>query len=318
MKKIFLFFLLAILLFLFTNCDSDTANPITNVVTDTITDTVITLDTIPILVYDSVYIVVGSNDTIIYDFITEADYVENIIDFYMIGGADTNQKYVMGGYYTLNDDFTISSNTFDFFNWLQKIDSKEIRQYSYNNDKISQIKYINYRDGDTLNYVIYDSLRNITKEIVRVKSEGSDNYDSITANANYVLSYNSEKQISQQIILNSNNQPIDTLNFNYSSDLPSDLPSGHNFDNNFIKRTPAIENYLMDSTASYQVLKFHSNNMLAEDHQFDSNNNILASRYFSIEGYLTGWSFFANEGAHSYTQIRVLNEIPFIIYKQNL
>lgn len=307
MKKILLFLLLSLSMFLFTNCD--TGNPTTTVFTDTITDTVITLDTVPILVYDSVYIVMN-DDTVIYDFITEADYTENLINFYMIGGEETDQKYSMGGYYTLNDNFTISSNVFDFYYELQKIELKEIRSYSYNNDKITKFTYINYRDGDTLNYIIYDSLRNITKEIVRIQSEGSDKYDSTLTNANYKYSYNDDKQVTQQIFYNSNNQPVDTLNFTYSSNLPS----GHNFDNTFFKREPAIKNYLIDTAAAYQVLKFHKNGMLAKDHQFDSDNNILASRYFSEEGYLTGWSFFGTEGIHNYTQIRVLNEMSFIIY----
>lgn len=311
MKKILHFFLFTILVLLFTNCDSETGNPITTILTDTITDTIITLDTVQILAYDSIYIVIDTSDTMAYDFITDANYDENIIDFYIIGGPDTDLEYTMGGYYTLNDDFCITSNVFDFYNWKQKTESREICEYTYNKKKLAQITYTSYRDGDTLNYIVYDSLRNIIKEIVRVRSNGSDNYDSITTDANYELTYNNKSHVIQQIIFSSNNQPADTLNFTYSTNLPS----GHNFDNSFIKRTPAIENYLKDTSTSYQVLKFHSNNMLKEDHQFDSNDNILASRYFSEDGYLTGWSFFANGGLHSYTQIRVLNEMPFIVYK---
>lgn len=311
MKTLLIILFLFFFSFLFVNCDTETTNPI-NIVYDTLYDTVevATIDTVLMTVWDSMYIVNTSGDTSKYEIVSEIDYNSNMIDYYILGGFDTSQSYIMGGYYLFDQNFNIISNVMDFYYWQQPKEPKIITSYTYESNNIIEFKQINFDSGDTTAILIFDSLRYPIREKNYTYSGSTNQLDSVTKDVYYRYIFNSDNRPTSQIIYDSNNVATDTLHFSYSNNLPS----GYNFNENYIKCEPAIQSNYTGSAVAFQVIKYYSNGIIAEDHQFDSTNTIMETILYSKEGFLSGGILYGSEGEHFYTQYKTYKNISCIIH----
>lgn len=308
MKHLIIISILALFSFLLINCETDTTNPL-NMVHDTLHDTVeiANIDTVLIMVYDSMYDI-NYSDTIAYDIVTEIDYKNYLINYYTVGGTETNQSYTLGGSYGISDDYLIINYTYSFVFWNQTDSLFQIEHYERKNGEIKKFIYYDINGLDTTNVVVYDSVRNIIREKALTLGTNSNSFDSIQTNSIYTFTLDDQNRIAKQIIFDSIANSIDTINFTYSNELPT----GYNFDESYIKREPIITTYRKHPKCSFQVLKYHSNNMLAEDHQVNDQDILRRSMYYNEEGIIYRVSYYNGEGKHEYTQIHTFNEIPFI------